>query len=77
MDDDTFTELAKADFTAKLIGGLIAGTIGVIVGIVLIVFGLVRKSTPIAVTGIALIFVGVLVGVIDGIILFGRKNKSK
>lgn len=77
MDDDTFTEIAKADFTAKLVGGLIAGTIGVIVGIVLIVFGLINKSTPIAVCGIALIFVGVLVGVIDGIILFSRKNKSK
>lgn len=77
MDDDTFTELAKADFTAKMVGGLIVGTIGAIAGIVMIILGIVKKMSMISIIGIAILLVSVLVGVIDGIILFSRKDKSK
>ena len=76
MDEEKYTELAKADFTMKMIGGVIAGIIGIIAGIVLIVFACIKNEYSFIGFGIALIAVGILVGVIDGYILFSRHKKK-
>ena len=76
MDDEKFTEMAKTDFTIKMIGGLIAGVIGVIAGIVLLVFAISKNDYSFIGCAIALIVVGLLVGGIDGFILFSRHKKK-
>ena len=76
MDDDTFTAMAKADFTMRLVCGMIAGTIGLIVGIVLIVLGAIKNMSFLIPMGIALILIGLLVGLINGFLFFGRRKDS-
>ena len=76
MDDDTFTAMAKADFTMRLVCGMIAGTIGLIVGIVLIVLGAIKNMSFLIPMGIALILIGLLVGLINGFLFFSRRKDS-
>ena len=42
MDDETFTKIAKADMIVRLFTGVIAGIIGITIGIVLIVFSIMK-----------------------------------
>ena len=77
MDDDTFAKIAKTDFTVKLIPGVIVGILAVIAGIILIIAGAVKNVQFIIPLGIAIVLVGVLVGLIDGFLLFGRKKKTE
>ena len=76
IDDDTFTAMAKADFTMRLVCGMIAGTIGLIAGIVLIVLGAIKNMSFLIPMGIALILIGLLVGLINGFLFFGRRKDS-
>ena len=76
MDDDTFTAMAKTDFTMRLVCGMIAGTIGLIVGIVLIILGAIKNMSFLIPMGIALILIGLLVGLINGFLFFGRRKDS-
>ena len=75
MNDDQFTEMAKADFAVKMWCGVIFGTLAIIGGIVGIIVSCVKK-TPEAAPIFGLIgLVGLLVAGIDGYILFSRRKK--
>ena len=76
VDDDTFTKIAKADLTMKLVCGVIIGPLAIIGGIVLIIVFAVKQLPELIGCGIAIMLAGILVTVIDGIILYKRKNKS-
>ena len=74
MDEETYTELAKADFTMKIVTGTIIGAIAFIVGIILAIIFFVKGESLFAWLFVGLALVGLLVAGIDGYLLFSRKK---
>ena len=77
MDEETFTKIAKADFTFKIIGGFVLGTLTAIAGIIGAIILFVNKKAEVATLLIVLAIVGALVGGIDGYLLFRRSSKKE
>ncbi len=77
-EQDSYTKMAVADFTVKLVMGVIFGSIAFVAGIIFLIVTLVTgKNGEIIGVPIAFIVVGALVSVIDALILLHGKNKKK
>ena len=77
MDDETFKKIAKADMIVRLFTGVIAGIIGITIGIVLIVFSIMKQMPELIGCGIALAAIGLFTSSICGYFVFSRyKNKK-
>ena len=77
-EQDSYTKMAVADFTVKLVMGVIFGSIAFIAGIIFLIVILVTgKNGEIIAMPIAFIAVGALVSVVDTLILLNGKNKKK
>ena len=74
MDEETYTDLAKADFTMKIVTGTIIGAIAFIGGIIAAIIFFVKGESLIAWMFVGLALVGLLVAGIDGYLLFSRKK---
>ena len=74
MDEETYSELAKADFTMKIVTGTIIGALAFIVGIILTIIFFVKGESPFAWMFVGLALVGLIVAGIDGYLLFSRKK---
>ena len=74
MDEETYTKLAKSDFTIKIVAGTIIGAIAFIVGIIVAIIFFVKGDSPFAWMFVGLALVGLLVAGIDGYLLFSRKK---
>ena len=77
-EQDSYTKMAVADFTVKLVMGVIFGSIAFIAGIIFLIVILVTgKNGEIIAMPIAFIVVGALVSVVNTLILLNGKNKKK
>ena len=75
-EDDTFTEVAKADFSLRLIAGFIFGILAAIVSVIFIIVGIVNKQNDMLPMFIIMILVGLGVSASCGYFLF-RKGKKE
>ena len=75
-EDDTFTEVAKADFTMRLVAGFIFGILASIASLVFIIVGIVNKKYDMIAMFIVMILVGLGVSASCGYFLF-RKGKKE
>ena len=75
-EDDTFTEVAKADFSLRLIAGFIFGILAAIASIIFIIVGIVNKNNDMLPMFIIMILVGLGVSASCGYFLF-RKGKKE
>ena len=77
-EQDSYKEMAVADFTIKMIAGVIFGTIAFVLGLVFLIIALVTNQ-PGELIGalIAIMVVGALVSIIDTIVLLKRKKSDK
>ena len=77
-EQDSYKEMAVADFTIKMIAGVIFGTIAFVLGLVFLIIALVTNQ-PGELIGalIAVMVVGALVSIIDTIVLLKRKKSDK
>ena len=76
-EQDSYKEMAVADFTIKLVAGVIIGAIAFVLGLVFLIITLVTgKNYDIIGVPIAFIGVGALVSAIN-IVVLSKKNKSK
>ena len=74
--DDTFTSIAKADFTIRLIAGFVIGIIGFVGSLVGLFVSLAYNKTEIIGFCVVAMLCCILVSGINGYILF-RKGKKK
>ena len=77
-EQDSYKEMAVADFTIKLVAGVIIGAIAFVLGLVFLIIALVTNQ-PGELIGalIAVMVVGALVSIIDTIVLLKRKKSDK
>ena len=75
-EDDTFTEVAKADFTMRLVAGFIFGIIVALASLIFIIVGIVNKKCDMIAMFIIMIVVGLGVSTSCGYFLF-RKGKKE
>ena len=78
-EDDTFTEVAKADFSLRLIAGFIFGILASIASVIFIIVGIVNKNNDMIPMFIIMILVGLGVSASCGYFLFrkGKKENKK
>ena len=70
--------MAVADFTIKMIAGVIFGAIAFVLGLVFLIIALVTNQPgELIVALIAIMVVGALVSIIDTIVLLKRKKSDK
>jgi hypothetical protein len=77
MDEKQYNEIASADFTLKMIGGLIFGGLAFIGGIICVIVAFAKSIPELSGAGIAITLVGAAVAGIDGYILYSRFKKPK
>lgn len=77
-EQDSYKEMAVADFTIKMIAGVIFGTIAFVLGLVFLIIALVTNQPGELIAAlIAIMVVGALVSIIDTIVLLKRKKSDK
>ena len=77
-EQDSYKEMAVADFTIKMIAGVIFGAIAFVLGLVFLIIALVTNQPgELIVALIAIMVVGALVSIIDTIVLLKRKKSDK
>ena len=77
MDDETFTKVAKTDFTIRLICGFIFGIIATIVGIIFLIVAIVNKQSTFVPITVAFCIAGPIVSALCGYFLFGKSKKRE
>lgn len=76
-EDDTFTEVAKANFLLRLIVGFIFGILVAIASIIFIIIGIVNKKYDMIAMFIIMVLVGLGVSASCGYFLFRKENKEE
>ena len=76
MDDKTFTKVAKADFTIRLVCGFILGIIATVLGIIFLIVAIVNKQSTFVPITVAFCIAGPIVSISCGCFLF-RNDKKK
>ena len=76
-EDDTFTEVAKADFTVRLVAGFIFGIIAALASLIFIIVGIVNKKYDMIAMFIIMIVVGLGVSASCGYFLFRKEKKEE
>ena len=77
VDDDKFTEVAKTDFTIRIVSGFIFGVLAFVASIIFIVLFAFRNELNLIVPMAVMAGVGALVAVSCGYFLFRKKNKEQ
>lgn len=77
MDEEKFTEIAKANFYMRCVCGIFAGILGLIVGIFLIVFAAIKNIPELIVGGIFVILAALAAGISCGYCLHRKKEKPQ
>ena len=76
-EDDTFAEVAKADFTVRLVAGFIFGIIAALASLIFIIVGIVNKKYDMIAMFIIMIVVGLGVSASCGYFLFRKEKKEE
>ena len=76
VDDDTFTEVAKADFSLRLLAGFIFGILAAIASVILIIVSIVNKNYDMIPMFIIMILVGLGVSASCGYFMFRKVKKE-
>ena len=76
-EDDTFTEVAKANLLLRLIVGFIFGILVAIAGVIIIIVDILKKENDMIVMLIIMVLVGLGVSASCGYFLFRKESKEE
>ena len=76
VEDDTFTEVAKADFSLRLLAGFIFGILAAIASVILIIVSIVNKNYDMIPMFIIMILVGLGVSASCGYFMVRKVKKE-
>ena len=76
-EDDTFTEVAKANFLLRLIAGFIFGILVAIAGVIFIIVDILKKEYDMIAMFIIMVLVGLGVSASCGYFLFRKESKEE